>query len=114
MKIIARLLRAFFVVLVLIVFVSCEKSDSTDTEIDPFSNGGNERNMIVVISDIHLGADLTYAECNVNLKALENFLEKVRVAPNVKELVIAGDLLDEWYVPATINENYSYLCAWKP
>jgi len=103
MKIIARLLSAFFVVFVLIVFVSCEKSDSTHTEIDPFSNGGNERNMIVVISDIHLGADLTYAECNVNLKALENFLEKVRVAPNVKELVIAGDLLDEWYVPATIN-----------
>jgi UDP-2,3-diacylglucosamine pyrophosphatase LpxH len=109
MKIMMKLLSVFFTVLVLSVSVSCSKSDHTsesgsaDTKIDPFSNGGNERNMIVVISDIHLGADLTYAECNVNLKALENFLEKVRVAPNVKELVIAGDLLDEWYVPATIN-----------
>ncbi len=98
-----RLLSAFFVVLVLSVFISCEKSDPTNPEIDPFSNGGKKRNMIVVISDIHLGADLTYAEINVNLKALESFLGKVRVAPNVKELVINGDLLDEWYVPATIN-----------
>lgn len=98
-----RLKSVFFVMLVLSVFVSCDKSELTDTEIGPLSNGGHERNMIVVISDIHLGADLAYAECNENLKALENFLEKVRVAPNVKELVIAGDLLDEWYVPATIN-----------
>lgn len=98
-----RLKSVFFVMLVLSVFVSCDKSELTETEIGPLSNEGNERNMIVVISDIHLGADLAYAECNEHLKALENFLEKVRVAPNVKELVIAGDLLDEWYVPATIN-----------
>ncbi|MCK9304912.1 MAG: metallophosphoesterase [Bacteroidales bacterium] len=98
-----RLLSAFFVMLILSACSSCNKSDSTDSEINPFSNGGNERNMIVVISDIHLGADLDYAEINVNLNSLESFLEKVRVAPNVKELVIAGDLLDEWYVPATIN-----------
>jgi UDP-2,3-diacylglucosamine pyrophosphatase LpxH len=70
---------------------------------DPFSNGSNERNMIVVISDIHLGADLAYAEINKNLKPLENFLEKIRLSPNVKELVIAGDLLDEWFVPATTD-----------
>ncbi len=103
MKIMMRLLSAFFVMLVSSAFFSWDVTGPTDTEIDPFSNGGNERNMIVVISDIHLGADLAYAEINVNLKALEKFLEKVRVAPNVKELVIAGDLLDEWYVPATIN-----------
>lgn len=103
MKIIMRLLSASFVMLLLFVFASCEKSDPIDSEIDPFSNDGNERNMIVVVSDIHLGADLAYAECNLNLKSLEKFLEKVRVAPNIKELVIAGDLLDEWYVPATID-----------
>jgi len=71
------------------VFVSCDESDPIDTEIGPLSHGGKERNMIVVISDIHLGADLSYAEITTNLKALESFLEKVSIAPNVKELVIA-------------------------
>jgi UDP-2,3-diacylglucosamine pyrophosphatase LpxH len=101
-----RILSVIIISMLLVVCVSCNKSNpvnSTESGIDPFANGSNERNMIVVISDIHLGADLAYAECNVNLKTLEKFLEKVRVAPNVKELVIAGDLLDEWYVPATIN-----------
>jgi len=73
------------------------------TAADPFSNGSNERNMIIVISDIHLGADLAYAETNTNLKPLENFLNKVQSSPNVKELVIAGDLIDEWFVPATTD-----------
>lgn len=98
-----RLLGVFFVMLVLSVFVSCDKSEVTDPEIGPLSNGSNERNMIVVISDLHLGADLDYAECRDNLGALEDFLYKIKASQNVKELVIAGDLLDEWYVPATIN-----------
>jgi UDP-2,3-diacylglucosamine pyrophosphatase LpxH len=106
MKTILRLVRAFFVILLLGVFASCEKSDTSDsgiTGINPFSNGGNERNMIVVISDLHLGADLTYAECKVNLGPLEKLLKQIKAAPNVKELVIAGDLVDEWFVPATTD-----------
>ena len=77
MKTIKRLLSAFFVMLFLSVFASCDKPDPIDTEIDPFSNGGNERNMIVVMSDMHLGADLAYTECKNNLKALENLLIKI-------------------------------------
>jgi len=103
MKTILRLLSAFFVMLVLSVFASCAKSDPTDPETNPFSNGGNKRNMIVVISDLHLGADLDYAECKDSLGALEKLLKQIKAAPDVKELVIAGDLLDEWFVPATIN-----------
>jgi UDP-2,3-diacylglucosamine pyrophosphatase LpxH len=103
MKTILRLLSAFFVMLVLSVFASCAKSDPLDNEINPFSNGRNERNMIVVISDLHLGADLAYAECMNNLGALEKLLKQIKASPDVKELVIAGDLLDEWFVPATIN-----------
>ena len=66
-----------------------------------------ERTQIVCISDIHLGADLTYSEFDRNGKgngaALTDFLNKVRQAPNVKELVIAGDLLDEWFVPSDVD-----------
>ncbi|MDZ7740575.1 MAG: metallophosphoesterase [Bacteroidota bacterium] len=103
MKTTMRLPGVFFVMLFLGIFASCDKSDPTDAEIDPFSNGGNERNMIVVISDMHLGADLEYAECKKNLPSLEKMLKRIKASPNVKELVIAGDLLDEWFVPAPIN-----------
>jgi UDP-2,3-diacylglucosamine pyrophosphatase LpxH len=103
MKTISRLLRAFCVILFLFVFASCKKSEPSNPVINPFSNGGNERNMVVVISDLHLGADSSYAECKVNIGSLEKLLKQIKVALNVKELVIAGDLVDEWYVPATTD-----------
>lgn len=94
------------IVLCLSVLASCKKTDTVEpvnSETGPFANGTNNRDMIVVISDMHLGADLAYAEINKNLAPLENFLTKVRASKNVKELVIAGDMLDEWFVPANIN-----------
>jgi UDP-2,3-diacylglucosamine pyrophosphatase LpxH len=103
MKTIKRLLNAFFLMLLLSGFASWDNSDPIDPEIDPFSNGGNERNMIVIISDLHLGADLNYAECKNNLPSLEKLLKQIKASPDVKELVIAGDLLDEWFVPAIVN-----------
>jgi len=90
------------VVLFVTLFSSC-KNDPVDHNIGAFNSGGNERNMIVVMSDLHLGADLTYAECNKNLGSLEKLLKQIQAAPNVKELVIAGDMLDEWFVPANVD-----------
>jgi len=90
------------VVLFVTLFSSC-KNDPVDHTIGAFNNGGNERNMIVVMSDLHLGADLTYAECSKNLGSLEKLLKQIKAAPNVKELVIAGDMLDEWFVPANVD-----------
>ena len=91
-----------FVVLFVTLFSSCQ-NDPVNHTIGAFNNGGNERNMIVVMSDLHLGADLTYAECNKNLGSLEKLLKQIKAAPNVKELVIAGDMLDEWFVPANVD-----------
>jgi UDP-2,3-diacylglucosamine pyrophosphatase LpxH len=85
------------------VFSSCDKTDDPVPGTDPFNNGTNERNLIVVISDMHLGADLAYAECKDNLPSLEKFLKQIKASANVKELVIAGDFLDEWFVPAPID-----------
>ena len=87
--------------MMLMLSASCSKENEKIT--DPLSNGSNDRSLIVVISDLHLGADLAYAECKENLKPLENFLNKVNASANVKELIIAGDMLDEWFVPAYIN-----------
>lgn len=60
----------------------------------------DERQVIVIISDIHLGMDDRFAEIQKNRAPLVDFLQKLRRAPNIKELVIAGDLIDEWFIPA--------------
>lgn len=102
-------LRVTNVIVVLLFFISltaCNNSNITgpsSNAINPFSNGGTERNMIVILSDMHLGADLSYAECKNNLPALEKLIKQIKISPNVKELVIAGDLIDEWFVPANVN-----------
>ncbi|MCX6161251.1 MAG: metallophosphoesterase [Ignavibacteriae bacterium] len=106
MKTLLRITNVIFVLLFLFTLTACNNSDPTGpstTVINPFSNGGTERNMIVIMSDMHLGADLSYAECKNNLAALEKLIKQIKVSPNVKELVIAGDLVDEWFVPATTN-----------
>jgi len=89
--------------LVIFAFSSCEKNNDPIQGEDPFNNNTSERNLIVVISDMHLGADLDYAECKDNLPSLEKLLKQIKASANVSELVIAGDLLDEWFVPAPIN-----------
>jgi len=80
-----------------------ENGGGGNSKIRPFSDNSGTRTMIVIISDIHLGADLAYAECNSNLARLEAMIKEIGASENVKELVIAGDLLDEWFVPATID-----------
>lgn len=89
-------------ILLLLATVGCKKSQE-ETVYDPFNTGSSTRNQIVVISDIHLGADLSYAECKANVGPLTELLGKIRSSQNVKELVIAGDLVDEWFVPATTD-----------
>ena len=57
------------------------------------------RDKIVVISDIHLGIDNTFSENVENLPLLLEFLQRLQKTQDVRELVIAGDFLDEWYLP---------------
>ncbi len=45
---------ALCIILVLGLITSCKDTDKDDNTIDPFNNGSNQRNMIVVISDLHL------------------------------------------------------------
>jgi UDP-2,3-diacylglucosamine pyrophosphatase LpxH len=105
MKTLVRITNVIFVLLFLFTLTACNNNPTgpSNPVIDPFSNGGIERNMIVVMSDMHLGADLSYAECKNNLGALEKLIKQIKVSPNVKELVIGGDLIDEWFVPATTD-----------
>ena len=76
--------------------------------VPPQANSGVQRNAIAIISDIHLGDQRAYTNkyCwfGKNQSALESFLDWVMSdTSNVKQLVILGDLFDEWLVPYTIS-----------
>lgn len=58
-----------------------------------------ERRKVVFISDIHLSADPSTSWINEHVAPLADFLESLNSRPEVSELVILGDLLDDWMVP---------------
>ena len=62
-------------------------------------HAGKTRDKIVVISDIHIGIDDQYAENVANRPILIDFLKWLQSTKDVRELVIDGDFLDEWYLP---------------
>jgi len=65
------------------------------------------RNSIVVISDIHMGdaraTALKYGWFGENRTALYDLLDFINTGNQVKQVVILGDLFDEWIVPYTLN-----------
>ncbi len=68
-------------------------------DVQPLWEAGETRSRIVVISDIHLGIDDSFAEIGTNREFLLQFLKRIQATPDVRELVIAGDFLDDWYLP---------------
>lgn len=69
------------------------------------------RNATVVISDIHMGDERAcsgtihkpYGWLVENRKELANFLNCIASSEWIKELVIAGDLVDEWVAPVNVR-----------
>lgn len=59
----------------------------------------NTRNKIVVVSDIHLGVDDRYTETLKNRTFFIDFLRHLQSTTDVRELVINGDFLDDWFLP---------------
>ncbi|MCX6250856.1 MAG: metallophosphoesterase [Bacteroidetes bacterium] len=67
----------------------------------------SKRNSIICISDIHMGdprsVALGYCWFSKNAAALENLLDTVLTCPQMRQLVILGDLFDEWVVPYRLS-----------
>jgi UDP-2,3-diacylglucosamine pyrophosphatase LpxH len=67
----------------------------------------SDRNSILVISDIHMGdaraTALNYGWFGENNTALLDLLDFVNSGSHVKQVVILGDLFDEWIVPFKMN-----------
>ncbi|TYC84775.1 metallophosphoesterase [Acetobacterium wieringae] len=55
---------------------------------------------VVVISDLHLGIDDSFSETTKNKAALVSFLGQLN-SSEIDELVIDGDLFDQWFVPVS-------------
>lgn len=87
--------------------VSCGTNDDETATTNPFDtlsvSNNNQRNKLLIISDLHLGNDLTYSENVHHLGRLEQFLNEVRRSLTIKELVLGGDIFDDWYVPTRTN-----------
>jgi len=62
---------------------------------------GAKKDKVVVVSDIHLGILDKYSENLKNRAVFIEFLKRLGNTADVVELVIAGDFLDEWYLPLT-------------
>lgn len=97
----------FLSVALMLCLASCNNDVDGTASVNPFDsisvNSNNKREKIVVISDLHMGNDLTYSENEKHLQRLEQFLNEVRTSATVKELVIGGDMFDEWYVPTRVD-----------
>jgi len=97
-----------YLLLVVLAFIlgSCNSDDDpiVTNPFDIISESNNtERDKIIVISDLHMGNDLSYSENVKHLQRLEQFLSEVRSSATIKELVIGGDMFDEWYVPTRVD-----------
>lgn len=86
-----------------ILLAGCGSTSSITSNTTPAHAGRphspETRAQIVIISDLHLGADDISSQMVHNRSALVDFLDQIRTSGDVKELVIDGDLLDEWALP---------------
>ncbi len=68
----------------------------------------------IFISDVHMGddqgkgSDHPYCWFTQGIELLAQFLDEQRTAKDVKEVVILGDLFDNWVIPATLDPLTSF------
>jgi len=62
----------------------------------PLSARAAERNKLIFISDLHMNVDVPYAWLKTNAPPLAAFINQVNEREDVAELVILGDMLDDW------------------
>ena len=81
----------------------CPFATSSNNE----ANGAIERTKLVIVSDIHIGGPRAtagnYNWFKDNISEFNKFLEHIRTSKQVKELIIAGDLFDEWIMPNDVK-----------
>lgn len=84
--------------------------------VTPRTAHAADRNKLIFISDTHLNISGSYTWLNAHAPYLTAFLSEVNTRSDVAELIILGDMLDDWvtpvgYTPQTFSDilaaNYS-------
>ena len=65
----------------------------------PLWPAADKKNKIVVVSDLHFAVQSLFSKNVRNRPVFIEFLRRLQQTADVKELVIAGDFLDEWVLP---------------
>ena len=80
---------------------------SMNTSADTASRSDSARTKIVIISDVHIGDSRAtkygYNWFGDNKTEFISFLDDVLKSDKIKELVIAGDMFDEWIMPVDVT-----------
>lgn len=103
-RILSLLLAVCLLVSTALLTVGCApntpvSSENAPEDVAALWAAGGVKDKIIVISDIHLGIEDQYTETLENRPLLIEFLQRLQKTTDVRELVIAGDFLDEWYLP---------------
>lgn len=95
---------------VLLCVLMCAMNGCAKENTEPLWKGSSSSSKTtVVISDLHLGIDSAFAETVANIPYLTSFLKRAKATENLDELVIAGDMLDGWFMPFSygVVDDYS-------
>jgi UDP-2,3-diacylglucosamine pyrophosphatase LpxH len=86
-----------------------------ENPVKPLFEGNHEegKQTTIVISDLHLGADASFAEDSANRQYLVDFLKRLKVTPSIDELVLAGDVFDGWYLPFSYGPIKDYAVLYR-
>ena len=103
-----RILSFFSVALLIMTFAGCsslsKQGSTASPSAQPLWAAGDTRDKIIVLSDIHTGFEDAYAEILENRTHLIAFLQRIAVTQDVREVVLNGDILDEWFLPLSFLE----------
>ncbi len=104
-----RILSFFSVALLIMTIVGCTSLSKQETgasqSAQPLWDAGDTRDKIIVLSDIHTGFEDAYAEILMNRPYLIEFLQRISVTDDVREVVLNGDIFDEWFLPLSFVET---------
>lgn len=104
-----RMLAYFTVVLLILTFVGCTSMQNQDAAtsagVEPLWDAGDTRDKIIVLSDLHTGFEDAYAEILENRVYLIEFMQRIAVTSDVREVVLNGDIFDEWFLPLSFVET---------
>src|SRR5690554_5493804 len=103
-----RVVFYFALALLVMTFLGCanlpRQKSATSTVLQPLWEAGKNKEKIIVVSDLHTGFEDAYAEILENRPYLIEFLQRIAVTSDVREVVLNGDILDEWFLPLSFVE----------